>query len=100
MSAAVIAKQSGIHLNAFQRSPCEGDSSETGALLRGLQQRFVPTRMHGDFLPRHIAGRLHNMFALLRNIWLAIRVGLSPRERHDVLVCDQISVCVPILRLL
>ena len=40
------------------------------------------------------------MFALLRNIWLAIRVGLSPRERHDVLVCDQISVCVPILRLL
>ena len=59
-----------------------------------------PTRVHGDFLPRHIAGRLHNMFALLRNIWLAIRVGLSPRERHDVLVCDQISVCVPILRLL
>lgn len=59
-----------------------------------------PTRVHGDFLPRHIAGRLHILFALLRNIWLAIRVGLSPRERHDVLVCDQISVCVPILRLL
>lgn len=58
-----------------------------------------PVHVYGDWLPRHIGGALHIVFAMLRNAWLAICVALL--EPHfDVLMCDQVSVCVPILRLL
>lgn len=58
----------------------------------------------GDFLPRHCCHRLHIFFAILRNIWLAICVSFMSlfccAPVYDVAFCDQISLCVPILRLL
>ena len=57
-----------------------------------------PVHVHGDWLPRAVLGRLHILCALLRMLWLALRVAL--RGRFDVLVVDQVSACVPLLKLL
>ena len=58
-----------------------------------------PVRVYGDFLPRHICGMFHILFAILRSLYLALAVALG-RERYDVLVVDQVSAAVPLLRLL
>lgn len=58
-----------------------------------------PVRVAGDWLPRHIFGRFHIFFAILRALWLAAVVALG-REKFDVFVCDQVSAYVPVLRLL
>lgn len=83
-------------------------------------------RVHGDWIPRHIAHRGHILFSHLRNVALALMVGLFG-PRCDVYVCDQVrpdrggwavpvrtaaradsggraawqvSSCIPVLRLL
>ena len=58
-----------------------------------------PVIVHGDWLPRHIFGAFLIVFALLRNIFLAFSVALQGGN-FDVFIVDQISVCVPILRVL
>lgn len=58
-----------------------------------------PVLVRGDFLPRHIAQKGHILFAMLRSIWLALRVALQFHQ-YDVFFCDQVSICVPILKLL
>lgn len=50
----------------------------------------------GDWLPRHVLGRLHILFATLRALWLAMYVLLF--TRCDVFFVDQISIGVPLLR--
>lgn len=61
--------------------------------------RFAVT-VHGDWLPRHVCGgRFHILFAILRNLWLALAVALW-HPPADVYIVDQVSAAVPILRLL
>ena len=57
-----------------------------------------PVVVHGAFLPRSLWGGFMVFFAMLRMCWLALRVAL--RGRFDVLVVDQVSACVPLLKLL
>mmetsp|Transcript_74665 Transcript_74665/g.117726 ORF Transcript_74665/g.117726 Transcript_74665/m.117726 type:complete len:100 (-) Transcript_74665:134-433(-) len=42
-----------------------------------------PVLVRGDFLPRHIAQKGHILFAMLRSIWLALRVALQFHQ-YDV----------------
>lgn len=63
------------------------------------REGIFQVKVHGDWIPRHIAGKLHILFAVLRNVWLALRVALSS-EQYDAFICDQVSACVPVLRLL
>ena len=56
----------------------------------------------GSFLPRAVFGRLHVLFAVLRMLWLSLAVacGLGGgNTAWDVLIVDQVSACVPLLRL-
>ena len=59
-----------------------------------------PVEVHGDFLPRHILEKGHILFAMLRSVWLALKVGARCRDRYDVIFCDQVSTYVPVLRML
>ncbi len=52
-----------------------------------------PVIVHGDFFPRHIAHRLHIVFASVRNFWLSVMVALRS-EPFDVIICDQVSMRV------
>ncbi|GFG36231.1 hypothetical protein Cfor_00872 [Coptotermes formosanus] len=59
----------------------------------------LPVTVVGDWLPRHIFGRFYALCAYVRMIYAAVYVvffsGLAP----DIVFCDQVSVCVPFLRI-
>ena len=70
-------------------------------------------REHGAWIPRTLPLLgLHMLLAVAQNLWLALVVALAAwraggaagggggDDAFDVLVCDQVSACVPLLRLL
>eukprot|EP00899_Mesostigma_viride_P026353 jgi/Mesvir1/6902/Mv09062-RA.1 len=57
-----------------------------------------PVVVYGDWLPRHLFGRLHVLFAYVRALYLALMFMLFEGP-WDVLVVDQVSAAVPLLRL-
>ncbi|XP_054847333.1 alpha-1,3/1,6-mannosyltransferase ALG2 [Eublepharis macularius] len=63
------------------------------------ETRQLEVRTAGGWLPRSILGRGHALCAALRMIWLALHVLLLSGEEFDVFVCDQVSACIPVLRL-
>ncbi|XP_077966297.1 alpha-1,3/1,6-mannosyltransferase ALG2-like [Styela clava] len=52
----------------------------------------------GDWIPRHVGGRFHAAFAYLRMIFTAFYLALISNLKPDVIFCDQISACIPILK--
>lgn len=58
-----------------------------------------PVRVYGDWLPRHVFGAFFIVFAIMRNLCLALAVALFEGP-VDTFVVDQLSICIPILRLL
>lgn len=58
----------------------------------------LTVRVHGDWLPRHLFGTCHLLCAWLRHLWLFLALLFC--YRFDVAVVDQISLSVPLLRLL
>ncbi|MBA0549901.1 hypothetical protein Golob_020900, partial [Gossypium lobatum] len=59
---------------------------------------IFPVTVYGDFLPRHIFYRLHAVCAYLRCIFVALCV-LFMWPSFDVILADQVSVVVPLLKL-
>ncbi|TXG66721.1 hypothetical protein EZV62_007996 [Acer yangbiense] len=57
-----------------------------------------PVTVYGDFLPRHIFHRLHAVCAYLRCIFIALCVLLK-WSSFDVILADQVSVVIPLLKL-
>ncbi|CDK26033.1 unnamed protein product [Kuraishia capsulata CBS 1993] len=52
----------------------------------------------GDFFPTNIKGRLHIVFATLRQLWLCLWLVFSGEiERYDMFVLDQLPYCLPLL---
>jgi alpha-1,3/alpha-1,6-mannosyltransferase len=54
--------------------------------------------VYGSFLPRHIFYRLHAVCAYLRCLFVALCVLLG-WSSFDVVLADQVSVVVPLLKL-
>ncbi|XP_034184406.1 alpha-1,3/1,6-mannosyltransferase Alg2 [Osmia lignaria lignaria] len=52
----------------------------------------------GDWLPRHIMGRFFALFAYIRMIYAASYL-IFCQNRPEIVFCDLVSVCIPILRL-
>ncbi|XP_039026550.1 alpha-1,3/1,6-mannosyltransferase ALG2-like [Hibiscus syriacus] len=59
---------------------------------------IFPATVYGDFLPRHIFYRLHAICAYLRCIFVALCV-LFMWPSFDVILADQVSVVIPLLKL-
>nr|KAJ0196829.1 hypothetical protein LSAT_V11C700382260 [Lactuca sativa] len=57
-----------------------------------------PVTVYGSFLPRHIFYRLHAVCAYLRCIFVALCV-LFNFPSFDIVLADQVSVVIPILKL-
>lgn len=53
----------------------------------------------GDWLPRHLFGRLHALFAYIRMIYVAFYLVFASGFSPDVIFCDQVSACIPVLKL-
>lgn len=58
----------------------------------------IPVTVVGNWLPRHILGRFYAFCAYIRMIYAATYVIFS-NQRPDIVFCDLVSVCIPILRL-
>ena len=58
----------------------------------------LAVRVAGDWLPRTVLGRLHIVCATLRALYGAL-VLLATEPECDVVVVDQVSAPVPLLRL-
>jgi len=54
-------------------------------------------RVHGSWLPRHICGRLHALFANLRCLWATVALLIHERDLSFVVV-DQVSAPILLLR--
>ncbi|KAK7244165.1 hypothetical protein RIF29_38983 [Crotalaria pallida] len=57
-----------------------------------------PVTVYGSFLPRHILYRLHALCAYIRCLFVALCV-LFMWPSFDVILADQVSVVIPILKL-
>lgn len=52
----------------------------------------------GDWLPRHCFGYFYAFWAYLRMIYVSIYLIFLSTWRMDVIFCDQVSVCIPVLK--
>jgi len=52
----------------------------------------------GDWLPRHTLKRLFAFWAYVRTIYVALYLAFVADFSPDVIFCDQVSACIPILR--
>ncbi|KAM9724566.1 alpha-1,3/1,6-mannosyltransferase ALG2 [Menidia menidia] len=59
----------------------------------------LPVVCVGDWLPTSVFGYLHAMCAYLRMIYVALYLVFLSGVEYDVIFCDQVSVCIPALRL-
>lgn len=54
--------------------------------------------VRGDFLPRNLLGMFHLLFAALRSIYLALWIYIWCPFHYDVIIVDQVSYSIPILK--
>ncbi|OWF55536.1 alpha-1,3/1,6-mannosyltransferase ALG2-like [Mizuhopecten yessoensis] len=52
----------------------------------------------GDWLPRSIMGKCHALCAYLRMIYAAVYLVFFSSLQYDIVFCDQISACIPVLK--
>ncbi|KND00720.1 uncharacterized protein SPPG_03836 [Spizellomyces punctatus DAOM BR117] len=52
----------------------------------------------GDWLPRHLFGKGYILFAILRSVVLSFSLCLGHSGQYDLLVVDQLSASIPVLR--
>ena len=52
----------------------------------------------GDWLPRSVLGRCYAFCAYLRMIYAAVYLVFFSSLSCDVIFCDQISACIPVLK--
>jgi len=99
VNAAVALQKKGYEVSIFTShhdvSHCFAETKVGGSLYTNVQ-------VYGDFIPRTIAGRLHVVCAVLRMIWVSCRMILlrwfGGMSSPDVVICDQVSHVVPLLR--
>jgi len=76
---------------------------ERGRSFAETRDGSFRVRTSGEWIPRSLFGGLHILCSNLQNAWLALSVSASSHlfgNSFDVIVCDQVSLSVPLLRLL
>uniref|UniRef100_A0A8D0G7R9 Alpha-1,3/1,6-mannosyltransferase ALG2 n=1 Tax=Sphenodon punctatus TaxID=8508 RepID=A0A8D0G7R9_SPHPU len=63
------------------------------------ETRELPVQSVGDWLPRSLLGLGHALCAAIRMLYVALYVLLLSGQEADLFVCDQVSACIPVLRL-
>ncbi|XP_051576718.1 alpha-1,3/1,6-mannosyltransferase ALG2 [Myxocyprinus asiaticus] len=59
----------------------------------------LPVVCVGDWLPTSVFGYFHALCAYLRMIYVTMYLLFFSGEEFDVVFCDQVSACIPFLRL-
>lgn len=98
VDAALALKSKGHHVELFtaHHDPAHCFSETKDGTLKVTST--------GDWLPRSCCGKGYAFWAYLRMIYVAVFI-LSyilfgdKKQKFDVIICDQISACIPILKL-
>ena len=53
----------------------------------------------GDWIPRSVFGKMNALFAYIRMIYTAVYLVFFSGFEYDAIFCDQISACLPVLRM-
>ncbi|XP_046399115.1 alpha-1,3/1,6-mannosyltransferase ALG2 [Ischnura elegans] len=72
---------------------------DTSHCFKETKDGTLPVKVVGDWIPRNICGRFYALFAYMRMIYAAFYVAFFTDQRPDVVFCDIVSACIPILRL-
>lgn len=92
VDAAVGLQESGSKITVFT-SHCDRSHC-----FEEVSSGVLNVKVHGDFLPIAIFGKLHILCAILRQFYLVMYLVLTRElEYYDYFVVDQLSFCVPIL---
>ncbi|KAL7840497.1 hypothetical protein AOLI_G00258200 [Acnodon oligacanthus] len=59
----------------------------------------LPVVCVGDWLPTSVFGYFHALCAYLRMMYVAFYLVFLSGEEFDIVFCDQVSACIPVLRL-
>jgi len=59
----------------------------------------IPVTVVGDWLPRSVFGMFFALCAYIRMIYAALYLNYFSNLNPDVVFCDQISACIPVLHL-
>jgi len=89
---AAMALQNEGHQVSFYTSHCDLSHA-----FEEVSTKQLEVTVWGDWLPRTVLGRFHALFAILRMLWVAFWIWAG-RYECDVIFCDQVSYCVPILK--
>lgn len=64
-----------------------------------VSSNVLPVKVYGDFLPTQVFQKLHILFAIIRQIYLVLRMVISDEiNDYDYFVVDQLSFAVPLLK--
>uniref|UniRef100_M4BKR5 Alpha-1,3/1,6-mannosyltransferase ALG2 n=1 Tax=Hyaloperonospora arabidopsidis (strain Emoy2) TaxID=559515 RepID=M4BKR5_HYAAE len=95
VNAAVALQQRGAHVTVFT---AHHDISHCFEETRGDGRLAAHVRVHGDWLPCTIGGKLYAFCAVLRVLFVTLCVAMYYQDDLDVFVVDQVSISVPFLR--
>ncbi|XP_013385488.1 alpha-1,3/1,6-mannosyltransferase ALG2-like [Lingula anatina] len=93
VDAALALKSSG---HSVQFVTAHHDPSHCFEETRDGQLKITAV---GDWLPRHVFGRCAALCAYIRMIYAAIYLVFFSDINPDIIFCDQISACIPFLRI-
>lgn len=57
-------------------------------------------KVHGDWIPRNIFGKLHALMSIFRLLWCALLLLICNRNTFDIVFIDQVSHVIPFLKFL
>lgn len=97
VNAAVALQQRGAQVTVFT---AHHDVTHCFEETRGDGPLAKHVRVHGDFLPQTILGKLYAFCAVLRVLFVTLCVALYYIDEIDVFVVDQVSISIPFLRAL
>lgn len=95
VDAAIALQQRGHHVSFLT------NHHDPAHCFEETRNGQLPVRTVGDWMPRQIFGKFAALCAYMRMIYASLYTAfwLSHQEPIDVIVCDQISLGIPLLRL-
>ena len=96
VDAALAIKSKGHHVEMFTAH------HDPGHCFSETRDGTLRVRCAGDWLPRSCCNKGYALWAYVRMVYVAIYLILCMlfgKDHFDVIICDQVSACIPVLRL-
>ena len=97
VNAMIALQQRGMRVTMFTAhhdvTHCFEETRGDGPLARCI-------RVHGDWLPKTVVGKLYAACAVVRMLYVTLVIALQYANDVDVFFVDQVSISIPLLRLL